>query len=61
MKTLRLAAVLTSLLAISCATAPTAPPPATTTAAATEPPPAAPAPPAPAARAVSGLTVPVDY
>ena len=54
MKSLRLTAVLTSLVALSCATGPTAAPPAppATTAASI---------PAPAAPAVSGLTVPVDY
>ncbi len=59
MKTLRLAAIFTSLVAIACAGNPTAAPPATTAEAVPSvPPPAASAPMSPA---VSGLTVPVDY
>jgi len=51
MKTLRLAAILTSLVALACAGTPTAAPPATPAASV----------PAPAAPAISGLAVPVDY
>ena len=61
MKTLRLAAVFTSLVALSCATAPTAPPPATPSTASTTATPSVPPPAAPAVPAASALTVPVDY
>ena len=60
MKSLRLPAILASVVALSCATAPPAAPPPTaapTTVAAVPPPPAVPATPA----VGSGLTVPVDY